>query len=308
MTDSPSLWELRRKSLARARKRWRSGDAEGLHDFRVALRRVAATAAALGRRKLERRAEEIVRGLSSHRQGEVDRALLARIRELGLLSEDAATALEIRWKPSADGNAENGAGELLGAAPCYAKTHSRGEYVFDHSWAEAFERAGGDYYPKLQVAVPFTPVTGPRLLARAGSQGDAVRCALADALVEITTASGLSSAHVTFLTKEEWETLGERSFLCRTDQQFHWENADYTSFDDFLAALASRKRKTIRRFGCLLQLPIVKEADDPAFVLMGHCVAVGDVIDDQETATIVRHAARHLLRNDSLAQTNLIGD
>jgi CHAD domain-containing protein len=112
VTDSPSLWELRRKSLARARKRWRSGDAEGLHDFRVALRRVAATAAALGRRKLERRAEEIVRGLSSDRQGEVDRALLARIRELGLLSEDAATALEIRWKPSANaGNAANGAGE-----------------------------------------------------------------------------------------------------------------------------------------------------------------------------------------------------
>ena len=113
MTDSPSLWELRRKSLARARKRWRSGEAEGLHDFRVALRRVAATAAALGRRKLERRAEEIVRGLSSHRQGEVDRALLARIRELGLLSEDAATALEIRWKPApgAANTVENGAGE-----------------------------------------------------------------------------------------------------------------------------------------------------------------------------------------------------
>jgi CHAD domain-containing protein len=113
VTDSPSLWELRRKSLARARKRWRSGDAEGLHDFRVALRRVAATAAALGRRKLERRAEEIVRGLSSDRQGEVDRALLARIRELGLLSEDAATVLEIRWKPGANSAAEmeNGAGE-----------------------------------------------------------------------------------------------------------------------------------------------------------------------------------------------------
>ena len=143
--------------------------------------------------------------------------------------------------------AENVAGELLGAAPCYAKTHSRGEYVFDHNWAEAFERAGGDYYPKLQVAVPFTPVTGPRLLVRAGSQSDAVRCGLADALVEITTASEISSAHVTFLTKEEWQTLGQRNFLCRTDQQFHWENADYKSFDDFLAVLASRKRKTIRR-------------------------------------------------------------
>ena len=143
--------------------------------------------------------------------------------------------------------AEDVTGALLGAAPSYVKVHSRGEYVFDHSWAEAFERAGGDYYPKLQVAVPFTPVTGPRLLARAGLQSEAVRCALADALVEITTASDLSSAHVTFLTKEEWQLLGERNFLRRTDQQFHWENADYASFDDFLAVLASRKRKTIRR-------------------------------------------------------------
>jgi CHAD domain-containing protein len=100
LADSPSLWELRRRSLVRARKRFRAGHAEGLHDFRVALRRVAATASALGRRKVERRAGEIVRGLSSDRQREVDLALLARIRGLGLLSEDAATALEIRWKPS----------------------------------------------------------------------------------------------------------------------------------------------------------------------------------------------------------------
>jgi predicted N-acyltransferase len=143
--------------------------------------------------------------------------------------------------------AEDATGELVGVVPCYVKMHSRGEYVFDHSWAEAFERAGGSYYPKLQVAVPFTPVTGPRLLARAGLETEAVRRALADALVEITTASELSSAHVTFLTKDEWQTLDERIFLRRTDQQFHWENADYNSFDDFLAALASRKRKTIRR-------------------------------------------------------------
>jgi predicted N-acyltransferase len=143
--------------------------------------------------------------------------------------------------------AEDAMGELVGVVPCYVKMHSRGEYVFDHSWAEAFERAGGSYYPKLQVAVPFTPVTGPRLLTRAGLVTDAVRSALADALIEITTASELSSANVTFLTKDEWQTLGDRSFLRRTDQQFHWENADYNSFDDFLAALASRKRKTIRR-------------------------------------------------------------
>jgi uncharacterized protein len=143
--------------------------------------------------------------------------------------------------------AEASDGTLLGAAPCYVKSHSRGEYVFDHGWAEAFEHAGGDYYPKLQVAVPFTPVTGPRLLAHPGPLAQAVRGALADALVEITTASALSSAHVTFLTEPEWRALGERGFLLRNDQQFHWENEGYASFDDFLGRLASRKRKAIRR-------------------------------------------------------------
>jgi uncharacterized protein len=138
-------------------------------------------------------------------------------------------------------------GTLLGAMPCYAKTHSRGEYVFDHGWAEAFERAGGDYYPKLQVAVPFTPVTGPRLLIRPGPTADAMRGALADALVDLTSSNELSSAHVSFLTEAEWRALGKRNFLQRTDQQFHWENGGYASFDEFLAALASRKRKTIRR-------------------------------------------------------------
>jgi len=143
--------------------------------------------------------------------------------------------------------AEGADGTLLGAAPCYVKTHSRGEYVFDHGWAEAFERAGGDYYPKLQVAVPFTPVTGPRLLTRRGPLAQPVRGALADALTEIATASDLSSAHVTFLTEPEWRALGERGFLLRNDQQFHWDNEGYASFDDFLGRLASRKRKVIRR-------------------------------------------------------------
>jgi uncharacterized protein len=143
--------------------------------------------------------------------------------------------------------AEDARGLLLGAAPCYVKSHSRGEYVFDHGWADAFERAGGDYYPKLQVAVPFTPVTGPRLLARPGLLAPAVRGGLADALAEITEASDLSSAHVTFLTEPEWRALGQRGFLQRTDQQFHWDNPGYKSFDDFLARLASRKRKAIRR-------------------------------------------------------------
>jgi uncharacterized protein len=143
--------------------------------------------------------------------------------------------------------AEDQTGLLLGAAPCYAKSHSQGEYVFDQGWAEAFERAGGDYYPKLQVAVPFTPVTGPRLLARPGLQADAVRGALGRALAEITEASELSSAHITFLPEADWRTLGERGYLQRTDQQFHWFNNGYASFDDFLAALSSRKRKTVRR-------------------------------------------------------------
>ena len=138
-------------------------------------------------------------------------------------------------------------GALVGCAPCYLKSHSQGEYVFDHGWAEAFERAGGQYYPKLQVAVPFTPVTGPRLLARPGPHAEQVRGALADALAEITTASELSSAHVNFLTEAEWSALGRRGYLQRTDQQFHWENAGYATFEDFLGRLASRKRKAIRR-------------------------------------------------------------
>ena len=143
--------------------------------------------------------------------------------------------------------AEDTNGTLVGAVPCYVKSHSRGEYVFDHGWAEAYERAGGNYYPKLQVSVPFTPATGRRLLVRPGPQADAVRGALADSLIDICRRSDASSAHVTFPTQAEWDLLGSRGFLKRTHQQFHWENAGYNSFDAFLAALASRKRKTIRR-------------------------------------------------------------
>ena len=143
--------------------------------------------------------------------------------------------------------AEDSNGTLVGAVPCYAKTHSQGEYVFDHGWAEAYERAGGNYYPKLQVSVPFTPATGRRLLVRPGPEADAVRGALADSLMDICRRSNASSAHVTFPTQPEWDLLGRRGFLKWTHQQFHWENAGYDSFDAFLAALASRKRKTIRR-------------------------------------------------------------
>ena len=176
-------------------------------------------------------------------RGQVDNPFISH-SFLSSLEASGSVGGRTGWQPQ-HLLAEDAGGTLLGAAPCYVKTHSQGEYVFDQGWAEAFERAGGDYYPKLQVAVPFTPVTGPRLLARPGPLAPAVRGALADALVEITTASELSSAHVTFLT--EGHVLGERGFLQRTDQQFHWENAGYATFDDFLGHLASRKRKTIRR-------------------------------------------------------------
>ncbi len=165
---------------------------------------------------------------------------------LSSLEQSHAVGGRTGWQPR-HLLAETADGTLLGCAPTYIKTHSQGEYVFDRGWAEAFERAGGAYYPKLQVAVPFTPVTGPRLLARPGPLAEPVRGALADALAEITTASELSSAHITFLTETEWEALGKRGFLQRTDQQFHWQNAKYTTFEDFLGALASRKRKAIRR-------------------------------------------------------------
>jgi predicted N-acyltransferase len=138
-------------------------------------------------------------------------------------------------------------GALVAAAPCYLKSHSRGEYVFDHGWAEAYAHAGGNYYPKLQVAVPFTPATGRRLLVRPGPNADAVRKTLAAGLVELCRIDSASGVHVTFATEPEFRFLGELGFLQRTDQQFHWENAGYATFDDFLAALAARKRKTIRR-------------------------------------------------------------
>jgi len=143
--------------------------------------------------------------------------------------------------------AEDADGVLRGAVPCYVKSHSRGEYVFDHGWAEAYGRAGGQYYPKLQVAVPFTPATGRRLLAHPAADAEAVRGALADGLVELCRLHRASSVHVTFMTAPEWRLLAARGFLPRTDHQFHWHNAGYASFEDFLSALTSRKRKTIRR-------------------------------------------------------------
>ena len=143
--------------------------------------------------------------------------------------------------------AETAEGAVIGVAPCYLKSHSRGEYVFDRGWAEAYERAGGSYYPKLQVSVPFTPATGRRLMVAPGADAASSEAALAQGLIELGKLREASSVHVTFMTEGEREVLGAHGFLMRTDQQFHWENAGFASFEDFLAALSSRKRKMIRR-------------------------------------------------------------
>ncbi|MEM7778536.1 MAG: GNAT family N-acetyltransferase [Pseudomonadota bacterium] len=137
--------------------------------------------------------------------------------------------------------------EILGVMPAYLKTHSKGEYIFDYGWAHAYENAGGAYYPKLQAAVPFTPVPGPRLLVRPHPAADANRQLLAAGAVELAKRHRLSSIHITFLSESEWAALGDIGFLQRVDQQFHWQNAGYQSFDDFLGALASRKRKAVRK-------------------------------------------------------------
>lgn len=142
---------------------------------------------------------------------------------------------------------ETAQGKLLGAVPCYLKSHSQGEYVFDHGWSDAFERAGGRYYPKLQCAVPFTPVTGPRLLVTKGEDVGAVKAGLAAGLKAVTQKLGVSSAHVTFAQECDVEVLEAAGFLHRTDQQFHFFNEGFSTYDDFLATLASRKRKAMKK-------------------------------------------------------------
>ena len=137
-------------------------------------------------------------------------------------------------------------GQVVGAMLLYLKSHSQGEYIFDHNWADAYERAGGRYYPKLQSAVPFTPVTGRRILTRPDAP-EGLRTALLNAATDMAARAGLSSLHLTFCTKEECEIGTSVGLLPRLTQQFHWFNQGYRSYDDFLAQLASRKRKAIRK-------------------------------------------------------------
>ena len=140
---------------------------------------------------------------------------------------------------------EDAGGNLLGALPAYAKFHSQGEYVFDHGWADAWHRAGGHYYPKLQITAPFTPATGPRILLR----GDAADLApvLLRAAEKLCDDNALSSAHATFVDPVQHRLFEDAGWLRREDIQFHWINRDYRTFDDFLASLSSRKRKAIRK-------------------------------------------------------------
>ncbi len=138
-------------------------------------------------------------------------------------------------------------GVVIGVMPLYLKGHSQGEYVFDHSWADAYQRAGGRYYPKLLGAVPFTPATGPRFLNAPGTDAATVREALLQGALTLTERLGVSSLHVNFPLDAEWRAMTEAGLLPRRDIQFIWRNDDYRSFDDFLGALSSNRRKTIRR-------------------------------------------------------------
>ena len=138
-------------------------------------------------------------------------------------------------------------GRVLGVMPLWLKGHSQGEYVFDHSWADAYQRAGGRYYPKLLSAVPFTPVTGPRFLAHPDADAATVRQALLQGAIALTERLGVSSLHVNFPTQDDWDAMGEGGLLQRQDMQYVWRNDGYASFDVFLAALSSNRRKTIRR-------------------------------------------------------------
>ncbi|MBN9440873.1 GNAT family N-acetyltransferase [Bosea sp. (in: a-proteobacteria)] len=142
---------------------------------------------------------------------------------------------------------EDGNGQILAAAPSFLKSHSQGEYVFDHGWADAYERAGGRYYPKLQVAAPFTPATGPRLLVADMPGADEARVALIAGLEALRAQTQSSSVHVTFAQEPDVAALKRAGYLERNDLQFHWRNEGFRSYDDFLATLASRKRKALKR-------------------------------------------------------------
>jgi len=168
---------------------------------------------------------------------------------LSALEDSGSVAAETGWHPR-HLVLESGNGKIAAVVPLYLKSHSYGEYIFDWSWADAYHRAGGAYYPKLQVAVPFSPVTGRRLLVDPSLQPDArteIQRTLISGLSQLTEQLGVSSFHMTFIDRQEWEMCGQYGLLQRIDRQFHWLNDGYEKFDDFLATLTSRKRKSIKK-------------------------------------------------------------
>ncbi|WP_419255099.1 GNAT family N-acetyltransferase [Caulobacter sp. ErkDOM-YI] len=165
---------------------------------------------------------------------------------LSILEESGCVAARTGWAPQ-HLSVEDDAGGVAGVMPLYLKSHSQGEYVFDHAWADAYERAGGRYYPKLQCSSPFSPVTGSRLIVRPDIDADEGRSALLGGALTLCQRMDASSLHVTFPNADEWAWMGQRGLLLRQDQQYHWENAGYATFEDFLAKLSSNRRKTIRR-------------------------------------------------------------
>lgn len=164
---------------------------------------------------------------------------------LSALEESGSAAAASGWAPYHLVLDEDG--ETRGVVPMYLKSHSQGEYVFDYNWADAFERSGGSYYPKLQISVPFTPATGRRILTPHSEQSDEYTEHLISAVMQVAKKLDVSSVHVTFATKDQYDKMGELGFLQRTHQQFHWLNNGYECFEDFLAALSAKKRKNIRR-------------------------------------------------------------
>ena len=169
-------------------------------------------------------------------------------RFLHALEASGSVCAKTGWQPFhvvlSEGDEIDGA---IGVVPMYMKSHSRGEYVFDGGWAEAFYRAGGSYYPKLQVSVPFTPATGRRLLAADGDDVADVEAQLLRVAVEVAKRTQVSSLHITFLPEAQWRSAGDAGCLQRMDTQFHWRNEGYATFEDFTARLSSKKRKNILR-------------------------------------------------------------
>ena len=166
-------------------------------------------------------------------------------RFLRALEESKSTCADTGWQPFHLRLSEGD--QTVGVVPMYLKSHSRGEFVFDDGWAHALDSAGGRYYPKLQVSIPFTPATGRRLLSADKQHSGLVEQQLIGAAVKIAQKIGVSSLHMTFLPKNQWDTAGAIGLLQRIDTQFHWVNQGFSSFEDFLQSLSSKKRKNIRR-------------------------------------------------------------